>query len=322
MGGSCQSKMGDAGVDTGSFNDGHPVAMTADKCWEGGGWKWLNQQVGQWEYNPNFPCDSMARCDGSQTGPVAIGGKACGKDNMEYICVASSQGGAWNASPYSCEEGSAGMCPTTCGGMTLCDGTKITKSKIGQVECGNNADGSITSTSSGVKGLKYECGKDGKWIVGGKDGKDTCDCKGICPDLKGCSGNVSRSKVGAQVCGDDRKMHICTANLTALPEWTYGKKCACPGDPPEPTPAAPSATTSAIPSAAAATSATTSSAPSAVPSAAPSTDNTMLIAAGGMLFLFLIIMVVIAMMISKKRAGGALPENPYPMGHLVEDGTR
>lgn len=311
MGGQCQSKLGECINVECTLAERCGCAMTAEKCWAGGGHKWWNWSApggaSDWVYNPNAPCDSMTRCDGTQTGLVGIGGKACGKDNIEYLCVSSPNGGVWNASPYECDAGSVGMCPTSCGEIVLCDGRKVATSKIGAKVCGEK-DG---------KYINFTCDKDGKWHAA-----EECKCMTICPDLKGCSGNLTKQKIGAEVCGDDRKMHICMANLNAPPEWSYGKKCACPGDPPEVVaPAVSAVAAPAVSAVAAPTTATptaTSASAAAAPAAAPRDNSTLV--AGVFLFVVFIILIAVAIMLARrgKAGGGRLPSDGYPMGYVVE----
>ena len=250
------------------------VYGSADLCFSAGGAKFVMN--GNTTINPNNPCTGGLYCNGSAAPNTAIGGKVCGTGNHEFLCNGSSDGGVWVNSGLPCDENATGSCPTSCGTMTTCDGTVIPKSKIGAKECGD-------------KGLTYVCGVDGKWIVGGKDGKETCVCMTICPDMRGCSGDmVSKTKVGKEVCGFDRKTHICQSNLIGPPDWTYGKACKCPGDPadPAPTVSAPSAPTA--------------------PAAAPilSTDSATMIVGVGLFLLFIMIMVVVLMFVMRRKKTG------------------
>lgn len=252
------------------YSDGQSLTMAPDVCWAAGGYKWFDRANNVWQYSPNAPrdCGSMARCDGTQSGQVAVGGKICGKDNMEFLCIA----GVWQGSPYECEPGAAGMCPTSCGEVLSCDGSKVATSKIGATVCGEK-DG---------KYLTMTCGKDGKWSAG-----TDCTCMTICPDLKACDGSMkSKVMVGQSMCGDDRKTHKCEKNLIGPPSWTYGAACRCPGDP-EPVVAPPPP--AAAPPAAA---------------AAATSSNTMLIAAGAFVFLFIMIMIVVLVFVMRRRRAG------------------
>jgi hypothetical protein len=257
---------------------GHPAGGTIwaqgqqDMCFNAGGYKWTTGiGWGQQTHtiNPNAPCASMASCNGKIFNDPSVGAEVCGPGNKLFVCNGSVDGGVWNESSFDCEEGADGSCPTHCGEMTLCGGEKVTKSKIGAVECGDGY-------------LSYKCGVDGKWAVGGADGKEVCTCMTICPDLEGCESTLAKQKIGAQVCGFDRKTRICEKNLVGPPTWTYGKKCACPGDAPEPVP-------------------TPVAAPAPVVTSAD--DNTMLYAGLAFMLLFIVIIVVVLMFVMRSKRG-------------------
>lgn len=259
-------------------------------CFSSGGAKWIPYGQPTPVMNPNSPCIGGTYCNGKPAPTTAIGDKICGAGNHDFYCNGSPNGGTWVDSGMACDEGAVGACPTSCGKMTTCDGTVIPKSKIGAKECGD-------------KGLTYVCGPDGNWTIGGKDGKETCVCMTICPDLKGCDGSmVSKTFVGKEVCGFDRKTHICQSNLIGPPDWTYGKKCACPGDPPEPppTPIVPAASTPA-----------TATKPTVTAPTTPTSDNTMIIGAGLFLLFILIIVVALVFAMRGKRTGQADPSAEF-----------
>lgn len=242
-----------------------------DVCFAAGGYKFGTGA--SMEVNPRFThCEAISTCNGTNVPTTAIGGKVCGKGNIEFVCAGGVNGGEWKDSGIACDPGASGSCPTSCGPMTTCGGSKIDKSKIGAKECGD-------------KNLTYVCGPDGKWVVGGSDGKETCQCMTICPDLRVCDGTMlGKAPVGKEVCSIDRKMRICQSNMNAPPEWTYGKKCACPGDPPEPEPVVVPKSIAAAP------------APPAV------ADNSMIIA-GVFVMLFIMIMVVVLVFVMRGKKG-------------------
>jgi hypothetical protein len=209
----------------------------------------------------------MASCNGKVFNDPPVGAEVCGPGNKLFVCNGSVNGGEWSESSFDCEEGADGSCPTHCGEMTLCGGEKVAKSKIGAVECGEGD-------------LSYKCGVDGKWVVGGTDGKEVCTCMTICPDLEGCESTLARQKIGAKVCGFDRKTRICEKNLVGPPTWTYGKKCACPGDAPEPV-----------------------LMPLPAPAPLPAPDNTILYAGLAFTLFFIIIIIVVVMFVMRSKRG-------------------
>lgn len=196
------------------------VGGTWDKnaCFTIGGYKFGPESA--LEINPAYPCGPMTTCDGTKIPSTQVNGKVCGAGNKEFICAGSANGGAWMEMDMPCDEGSVGMCPQACGSMKLCSGLTIPRAKTGTRECGD-------------KNLTYVCGADGNWVVGGSNGAEACVCNTACPEIRACDGAyTSKNIVGKEVCGLDRRLHVCEANLNAPPEWSYGLKCACPGDPP------------------------------------------------------------------------------------------
>lgn len=274
--GTCESKDGKPLV-----NPDKSAPWTEKTCIAAGGYK-LNGQV-----NYNYPCGIFTTCNGTEIASTQVGGKACGPKNIEYYCISSATGGQWRESGMQCDstsEGAAGMCATSCGPMTTCGGDKITKSRIGATECG---EGNKT----------YVCAPDGNWVIGesnvegtstvgstvGSNAAGTCVCSTICPPERACDGTLhSKKKVGSQLCGLDRKTRICQSNMNAPPEWTFGKKCVCAGDPTVPEEPTIQATQVA-------------------PAAK---DNTILYAGMGFFFLF-IMLIVIAFMLSGSSKSGS-----------------
>jgi hypothetical protein len=256
--------------------------QTQENCFAKGGYKWRTNTAFPFVINPAFEtCGEFTLCDGTKVPSTAIDGKACGPGNIEFRCFAGDGGPSWRDSGIACDPGAVGACATSCGAMTLCGGERVMKSKIGAKECGD-------------KNLTYVCGPDGNWVVGGTKGDETCDCMTICPDIPGCDGNMAKQKIGAQICGVDRKTRICEKNMIGVPSWTYGKKCACPGDAPEPLPVAPTPAPTPTPNSQA----------GGASAHAPQTggSNTTIIV-GVFVLLFMMIMIVVLVFVMRGKRG-------------------